>query len=127
MMTTSSLKSALRQWTERSWLSMGEIPTFTVGGMHSLACDSAGRIWAWGCNFPIHRNRGAHNAIISTSGEVFVYLWLDLYNQLGHCSTHNDKGLNSDIAQVACGTLHTAASEDLSIHLRMEKRRSVGP
>ncbi|CEG40687.1 uncharacterized protein PHALS_10872 [Plasmopara halstedii] len=90
MMTTSSLKSALRQWTERSWLSMGEIPTFTVG-------------------------------------EVFVYLWLDLYNQLGHCSTHNDKGLNSDIAQVACGTLHTAASEDLSIHLRMEKRRSVGP
>ncbi|CEG37205.1 FOG: RCC1 domain [Plasmopara halstedii] len=115
-----------------------------AGGMHSLALDSDGRVWAWGCNAYGQLGIGvrekqlttpalvempanvqaqsiaagwAHNAIISTSGEVFTFGW-GLYNQLGHGSTHNElqplavealRGLDSDIAQVACGTWHTAA------------------
>ncbi|KUF83743.1 E3 ubiquitin-protein ligase HERC4 [Phytophthora nicotianae] len=93
-----------------------EIVEVAAGGMHSLAVDSRGRVWAWGCNtygqlgidFEVKQQHTpmlvalpadvrvqhvaagwAHSALISTSGEVFTFGW-GLYNQLGHGSTQNE-------------------------------------
>ncbi|KAG6612606.1 E3 ubiquitin-protein ligase HERC4 [Phytophthora cinnamomi] len=87
-----------------------------AGGMHSLALDSSGRLWAWGSNefgqlgigsevqaqhsparvaLPAgvrvqHVAAGwAHSALVSTTGDVFTFGW-GLYNQLGHGSTQNE-------------------------------------
>ncbi|CAH0480186.1 unnamed protein product [Peronospora belbahrii] len=115
-----------------------------AGGMHSMAIDTFGRVWTWGCNahgqlgtgseikqfnalslvtlpHNVHVKRiaagWAHNAFISTTGEVFTFGW-GQYNQLGHGSTQDElrpvvvdalRGLDSDVVQVACGNWHTAA------------------
>ncbi|EGZ26227.1 hypothetical protein PHYSODRAFT_486876 [Phytophthora sojae] len=93
-----------------------QIVQVAAGGMHSLALDSSGGVWAWGCNEfgqlginseveTQHSPRRvalsaeirvrdiaagwAHSALVSTSGEVFTFGW-GLYNQLGHGSTQNE-------------------------------------
>ncbi|KAG3249122.1 hypothetical protein PI124_g6219 [Phytophthora idaei] len=93
-----------------------QIVEVAAGGMHSLAVESSGRVWAWGCNVygqlgigseteQLHTPRlvalpadvsvqhiaagWAHSALISMSGEVFTFGW-GLYNQLGHGSTQDE-------------------------------------
>ncbi|KAI9999111.1 hypothetical protein PInf_003797 [Phytophthora infestans] len=93
-----------------------EIVAVAAGGMHSLAVDSCGRVWAWGCNTygqlgigcemdklhtpslvalpaDVHAQRiaagWAHSAVILTSGEIFTFGW-GLYNQLGHSTTQSE-------------------------------------
>ncbi|KAG7379278.1 hypothetical protein PHYPSEUDO_008774 [Phytophthora pseudosyringae] len=93
-----------------------QIVQVAAGGMHSLAVDAGGRVWAWGCNAYGQLGIGletaqlhtpalgappssirvrhiaagwAHSALISTTGEVFTFGW-GLYNQLGHGSTQNE-------------------------------------
>uniref|UniRef100_M4C452 RCC1-like domain-containing protein n=1 Tax=Hyaloperonospora arabidopsidis (strain Emoy2) TaxID=559515 RepID=M4C452_HYAAE len=92
------------------------ITEVAAGGMHSLAIDSCGRVWAWGSNtygqvgigskteqlcaprcvmLPLgvrvhHIAAGwAHSALVSTIGEVFTFGW-GLYNQLGHGCTQDE-------------------------------------
>lgn len=87
-----------------------------AGGMHSMALDTRGRVWTWGCNAYGQLGTGAmttesktlsllamppevhvkhiaagwaHSAIISMTGEVFTFGW-GLYNQLGHGSTRDE-------------------------------------
>ncbi|KAI9922521.1 hypothetical protein PsorP6_000429 [Peronosclerospora sorghi] len=92
------------------------IVEIAAGGMHSMAIDSGGRVWAWGSNaygqlginsemkqlhsptrtvLPsksqiLHIAAGwGHSALISTKGEVLTFGW-GLYNQLGHGCTQNE-------------------------------------
>ncbi|CAH0494034.1 unnamed protein product [Peronospora farinosa] len=93
-----------------------QIVEVAAGGMHSMALDTCGRVWAWGCNVYGQSGTGsdmkkvdvlshvalpsevhvkhiaagwAHSALISTTGEVFTFGW-GLYNQLGHGSPQNE-------------------------------------
>ncbi|KAL4138725.1 hypothetical protein PRIC2_002229 [Phytophthora ramorum] len=94
-----------------------QVVSVAAGGMHSLATDANGRVWAWGSNeygqlgisseveqlhtpalvllpsdVRIHHIAAgwAHSAMVSTTGEVFTFGW-GLYNQLGHGSTQNER------------------------------------
>jgi alpha-tubulin suppressor-like RCC1 family protein len=112
-----------------------KIVAVAAGGMHSLAIDSCGQVWAWGCNaygqlgvdseleqlhtptlvaFPhnarvAHIAAGwAHSALVSTTGEVFTFGW-GLYNQLGHGSTQDEH------RPVAVDALHGLESDIVQV------------